>query len=383
MHPTDLYKLIENCIAQGALVTDFEFDDIVVVQKYQRICPLILQCLRAEKDSEPHGTNKKNMFQAFVKNFRGIHHTYHEWDSKDFEEKGDLQKLEQRQQALKLLRAVVDRQPGQTKVLYLTIIAPCRALIEAINQDPYLSGLRKFVVMYSGNYNLKLSGKLGRWFRDPANTIIDFSRTIFFPGMQGKILSSLFHLLGDVKREYWTTIQKRAKERFQAFTNFQQSFNLHLIQPRKLFDTRAVEMLSQEDHSKFQAYIADLEPIFQSGDLAKYRSAVIQLFDPDQAVEKKWVSLFVTKKWGSLLSTEVDSPIADMVIPLLGLFVCHQHIRLQVIQGQWSVDDNGCSVVRENDTERQKQNNAYSVIVLEPENVIDIVRQFVIEAFCS
>lgn len=359
------------------MVTDLEFDDIVVLHTFAAEIPVIFQSYRQEKDGPPHGQNKQRMLDAFVPaKGRPPIIQYSEdscEDSKDQDDSG----------LKKAIQILLDMPRSEKEpFLYLTIIGPCGRLVAAINETPVLSKMKKCILFYSGTYNLRNSGDLHKWCTDDQNVIIDMSRAVFFkgePSLEGgakqepDALKNLCSLLGPEKSGLWATIKEKSPSKFKAFQAFQQRFNDHLVQPHKLFDLKALEKMSKEDQVAFAEYTTHLLALVKQ-DVEKYRQEVVRLFG-DEAVEKKWVPLFVPKKWGSLLHMAVDSPIGDMVIPIF-FYLMDQKWPMQVIQGQWAVTEGGWSVITP-----CENGHAYTVCVKDPEAVVPLVRQFVCEVF--
>lgn len=360
-----VYDLVLTSLQNGATVTDIELDDNFFIKYFAQKIPLMVQCLRKSKDCFPHDVNKANLFEALNGGNKFKHVSYLEYNEPDFlgyEEDG------------KDVAEVVTNIKALTKdIIYLNVIAPCARLLNAIQSDKDLASLPKVFVMYSGEYNLKFSGILRTLLQDPKNRIVDFSRMVFFggPAKEPPQVKNLSALLGGADSEDWKLIQKSNPQLFKTFQTFQLAFNKKLINPTDLLDKEMIRTLCEVDQTSFKEYVSELHVLYEK-DIEAYRAQVVKLFP----VDHKWYKCVRAKKWSILKNVEVDSPIADMIIPLFIIFY-EKKVPMECVQGDWSVNNIWSQIVPSKDG----TGNGFYIQLKEPESVIPLVREFVLSMF--
>jgi len=361
-----VYDLVLTSLQNGATVTDIELDDNFFIKYFAQKIPLLVQCLRKSKDCSPHDVNKANLFEALNGGNKFKHVSYLEYNEPDFKEY-----VEDGKDVTEVVIAI----KALTKdVVYLNVIAPCARLLNAIQSDKDLAQLPKVFVMYSGEYNLKFSGILRTLLQDPKNRIVDFSRMVFFGGRDKEPpqVKNLSALLGGADSEDWKLIQKSNPLLFKTFQTFQLAFNKKLINPDDLMDQNyMVQTLCEADQKSFKEYVSELHELYEKN-IEAYRARVVELFP----VDHKWYKCVRAKKWSILKNVEVDSPIADMIIPLFIIFYALK-VPMNCVQGDWSVSGIWSQIVPRKDC----LGNGFYIQLKEPESVIPLVREFVLSMF--
>lgn len=362
-----IYELVLTSLQNGATITDIELDDNFFIKYFSSKIPLLVQCLRKSKDGPPHDVNKAKLFTALNGENKSQYVIYTEYDEPDFKEHVE------HDQDMKEIITAMKTLAKRNNIVYMNVIAPCARLLNAIQSDKDLAKLPKVFVMYSGEYNLKFSGILRTLLQDPQNHIVDFSRMVFFGGRDKEPpqVKNLSALLGGADSKDWDLIKTSKPQLFKTFQTFQFAFNRKLISPNSLWDQENLQTLTKEEQQSFHAYVSELHVLYEK-DVEAYRAEVVKLFPADH----KWYKYIRAKKWSILKNVEVDSPVADMIIPLFIIFY-EKKVPMVCVQGDWSVNNIWSQIVPSKDG----TGNGYYIQIQDPQSVVPLVREFVLSMF--